>query len=56
MRRIGYFTVEEQAAAQHLANQVAASLRFRISSRFANNCSVAEELRGHRPAHLRRRQ
>src|SRR5579864_4198378 len=26
-RRIGYFTVEEQAAAQHLANQVAASLK-----------------------------
>jgi signal transduction histidine kinase/CheY-like chemotaxis protein len=26
-RRIGYFTLEEQAAAQHLANQVAASLK-----------------------------
>jgi signal transduction histidine kinase/CheY-like chemotaxis protein len=26
-RRIGFFTVEEQAAAQHLANQVAASLK-----------------------------
>lgn len=26
-RRIGYFTVEEQASAQHLANQVAASLK-----------------------------
>ena len=26
-RRLGYFTVEEQAAAQHLANQVAASLK-----------------------------
>jgi signal transduction histidine kinase/CheY-like chemotaxis protein len=26
-RRIGYFSVEEQAAAQHLANQVAASLK-----------------------------
>jgi len=26
-RRVGYFTLEEQAAAQHLANQVAASLR-----------------------------
>jgi signal transduction histidine kinase len=26
-RRLGYFTMEEQAAAQHLANQVAASLK-----------------------------
>jgi len=27
LRRLGYFTVEEQAGAQHLANQVAASLK-----------------------------
>jgi signal transduction histidine kinase len=43
-RRIGYFTVEEQAAAQHLANQVAASLKLQEQQRMREQLFRSEKL------------
>ncbi len=43
-RRMGYFTVEEQAAAQHLANQVAASLKLQEQQRMREQLFRSEKL------------
>ncbi len=43
-RRMGYFTVEEQAAAQHLANQVAASLKLQEQQRVREQLFRSEKL------------
>ena len=43
-RRLGYFTVEEQAAAQHLANQVAASLKLQVQQTIREQLFRSEKL------------
>ncbi len=43
-RRLGYFTVEEQAAAQHLANQVAASLKLQDQQTIREQLFRSEKL------------
>src|SRR5262249_30892758 len=43
-RRLGYFSVEEQAAAQHLANQVAASLKLQEQQRVREQLFRSEKL------------
>ena len=43
-RRLGYFTVEEQAAAQHLANQVAASLKLQMQQTIREQLFRSEKL------------
>ncbi len=43
-RRIGYFSVEEQAAAQHLANQVAASLKLQDQQSIREQLFRSEKL------------
>jgi len=43
-RRLGYFTVEEQAAAQHLANQVAASLKLQDQQNIREQLFRSEKL------------
>ena len=42
--RLGYFTVEEQAAAQHLANQVAASLKLQMQQTIREQLFRSEKL------------
>ena len=43
-RRLGYFTVEEQAAAQHLANQVAAALKLQMQQTVREQLFRSEKL------------
>ncbi len=43
-RRLGYFTIEEQAASQHLANQVAASLKLQDQQTIREQLFRSEKL------------
>ena len=43
-RRLGYFSLEEQAAAQHLANQVAASLKLQEQQTIREQLFRSEKL------------
>jgi len=55
-RRLGYFTVEEQAAVQHLANQVAASLKLQERQTMREQLFRSEKLAATGTADLRSRE